>query len=65
MVHDCEGAVSYPVGWVKMVTLLCVVACFNNMKIVCCWGDALSSSKMDCRLCISPCELIYVITMCE
>ena len=48
MVHDCEGAMRYPVGWVKMVTLLCVVACFNNMKIVCCWGDALGSSKMDC-----------------
>ena len=25
MVHVCEGAVRYPVGWVKMVTLLCVV----------------------------------------
>ena len=49
MVHDCEGAVTYPVGWVKMVTLLWLVACFNNMKIVCCWGDALGSSKMDCR----------------
>ena len=48
MVHDCEGDVSYPVGWVKMVTLLCVVACFNNMKIVCYWGDAFGSSKMDC-----------------
>ena len=36
MVHVCEGAVRYPVDWVKMVTLLCVVACFNNMKIVCC-----------------------------
>ena len=23
MVHVCEGAVMYPVGWVKMVTLLC------------------------------------------
>ena len=49
MVHDCEGAVRYSVGWVKMVTLLCVVAFFNNMKIVCCWGDALGSFKMDCR----------------
>ena len=48
MVHDCEGVARYPVGWVKMVTLLCVVPCFNNMKIVCCWGDALGSSKMDC-----------------
>ena len=49
MVHVCEGAVRYPIGWVKMVTLLCVVACFNNMKIVCCWSDVLGSSKMDCR----------------
>ena len=49
MVHNCEGAMWYPVGLVKMVTFLCVVARFNNMKIVCCWGDALSSSKMDCR----------------
>ena len=47
MVHDCEGAMRYPVGWVKMATLLCVVACFNNMKIVCFWGDALGNSKMD------------------
>ena len=23
MVHVCEGVVRYPVGWVKMVTLLC------------------------------------------
>ena len=23
MVHVCEGAMWYPVGWVKMVTLLC------------------------------------------
>ena len=23
MVHICEGAVRYPVEWVKMVTLLC------------------------------------------
>ena len=36
MVDVFEGAVRYPVGCVKMVTLLCVVACFNNMKIVCC-----------------------------
>ena len=35
MVDVFEGAVRYTVGWVKMVTLLCVVACFNNMKIVC------------------------------
>ena len=48
MVHVCEGVVRYPVGWVKMVTLLCVVACLNNMKIVCCLCDALGSSKMDC-----------------
>ena len=36
MIHVCEGVVRYLVGWVKMMTLLCVVACFNNMKIVCC-----------------------------
>ena len=24
MVHVCEGAMKYPVGCVKMVTLLCV-----------------------------------------
>ena len=23
MVHVCEGAVRYPVGWIKMVTLSC------------------------------------------
>ena len=28
--------------------LIVCVACFNNMKIVCCWCDALGSSKMDC-----------------
>ena len=49
MVYVFEGAVRYSVGWVKMVTLLCVVACFNNMKIVCYWGDVLGSSKMDCQ----------------
>ena len=49
MFHVCEGAVRYPVGWVKMVTLLFVVACFNNMTIVCCWCDVLGRSKMDSR----------------
>ena len=28
--------------------VVCIVACLSNMKIVCCWCDALGSSKMDC-----------------
>ena len=31
-----------------MLLLYVIVWCLNNMKIVCCWCDALSSSKMDC-----------------
>ena len=30
--HDCEGPMRYPVGWSKIVTLLCVIACMNNMQ---------------------------------
>ena len=31
------------------ILLLYVIAwCLNNMQIVCCWCDALGSSKMDC-----------------
>ena len=30
---------SYVIAW-----------CMNNMQIVCCWCDALSSSKMDYRI---------------
>ena len=52
LVHDCEGAVRYPVGWVKMVTLLCVVGMM-------CWAVP----RWTVGLCISPCELIYVIAM--
>ena len=61
MVYVCEGVVRYSIGWVKMETLLCVVACFNNMKIMCCWAAPIWTVG----LCISPCELIYVISICE
>ena len=44
-------------GWSVHVTL-CVVVCY--------WCDSLGSSKMDCRIVISPCELILgVIAMNE
>ena len=53
LVHDCEGVMRYPVGWVKMVTLLCVVGVMR-------WAVP----RWTIGLCISPCELIYVIVMC-
>ena len=53
LVHDCEGVVRYPVGWVKMVTLLCVVGVMRWVV-----------PRWTVGLCISPCELIYVIAMC-
>ena len=34
MVHVCEGAVRYPVEWSQVETLLCVMACLNNMLSV-------------------------------
>ena len=54
MVHVCEGAMRYPVGWVKMVTLLYLVGVMR-------WA----APRWTVDLCISPCELIYVIAMCE
>ena len=53
LVHDYEGAVRYPVGWVKMVTLLSVVGVMH-------WA----TPRWTVGLCIFPCELIYVIAMC-
>ena len=44
------------------MSCLCVdmlFLCLNNM--LCCWRDALGSYKMDCRLFISPCELILSV----
>ena len=32
LVHICEGAVRYSIGWSKIVTWLCVIACMNNMQ---------------------------------
>ena len=53
LVHDYEGARRYPVGWVKMLTLLSVVGVMH-------WV----TPRWTVGLCISPCELIYVIAMC-
>ena len=32
LVYDCEGAVGTLLDGSKIVTLLCVIACMNNMK---------------------------------
>ena len=33
-----------------MLLLYVIAWCLNNMQIVCCWCNALGSSKMDCRI---------------
>ena len=32
MVHDCEGAMEFPIGFVQDCDLVCVIACMNNMQ---------------------------------
>ena len=34
----------------RMLLLYVIAWCLNNIQIVCCWCDALGSSKMDCRI---------------
>ena len=48
-------------GLYVLLVRLYVIAMLNNM--LCCWCDALSSSKMDCWFVISPCELILVLLL--
>ena len=32
LVHDCEGVVRYPIGWVQDCDLVVCIACMNNMQ---------------------------------
>ena len=64
LIHDCERAVRYPVGWVKMVTLLCVWLVSITWKLCVVGVMRWTVPRWTVGLCISPCELIYVIAMC-
>ena len=64
LVHDCEGFMRYPVGWVKMVTLLCVWLVSITWKLCVIGVMRWTVPRWTVGLCISPCELIYVIAIC-